>query len=103
LGRSLKPIGFLFGFTLAYFWTVEVFLALGLFSSSSSRIFGGSKCFSPYAFEVELAIFENFSENSIPQPFNSIGPIYIQALLQSRLVSIFGSKTVCLGKDLNKV
>jgi hypothetical protein len=80
-----------------------VFLALGLFSSSSSCIFGGSKCFSPYAFEVELANFKNFSENLVAQPFNATSPIYIPALLQSRLVLIFGSKTACLGNDINKV
>jgi hypothetical protein len=80
-----------------------VFLALGLFSSSSSRIFGGSKCFNPYAFEVELANLRTLAKNPVAQPFNSTSPIDIQALLQSGLVLIFGSKTACLRKYLNKV
>jgi len=45
--------------------------------------------------------FENFSEDPVAQPFASTGFIDIQALLKSRLVSIFGFETAYFGEGWN--
>ena len=76
----------------------QIVLALTLFASSPCVFLEGQGVLALRLWGWAGG-FENFSEDPVAQPFASTGFIDIQALLKSRLVSIFGFETAYFGED----